>query len=269
MALGGYGNQTIPIEFGKDIHVAIDQMMDRPTGGITVAWDLITALPADVYHAIHEMTFPAGIKMIEYGVVLCKITTTEVQTATISGSPTAGYFVLTVTRDGVSEDTGHIAFNASAADVQAALEANSLVGPGNVAVGRGGSAPNYVYTITWQRALSDQTVTLAKTAALTGGTSPDVAVATTTAANAYGGMYAPYDSGASNGQQTLTPGDCWVLDRTTVLSWPMNLPPTTANHPSVFDGGRAFKARLKVGGSGQPTLSAFRTAFPRVRLVDL
>jgi hypothetical protein len=268
MPVGSYGRQDIPISLGKEIHAAVDNTEHRPTAGVTFDWDTVTALAADTYHSIHGMTLPAGVKFLEYGTIICKITTTEVQTATISGSPTGGTFILNVTIDGVEYPTSAIPYNATAAQVQAALEAIEAVGPGNVAVARGGSAPNYVYTITWQRGLSNVAVTMTDTSSLTGGTTPDVAIATTTAANAKGGMYGVYDAGATDGRQTLTADECWIVDYSVVQSWPLNLPASDSNHPSVFNGGRAYKQRLKVGGTGQPSWANFRAAFPEVRLVE-
>lgn len=101
----------------------------------------------------------------------------EVQTVTITGTPTGGTFTLTWN----GQTTAAIAYNATAAAVQTALEALSNIGVGDVAV-TGGPGPGTAYTVTFRGALSDQDVAaLTATASLTGGTTPGVTIATTTA----------------------------------------------------------------------------------------
>lgn len=140
--------------------------------------------------------------------------TSEVQTVTISGSPTGGTFTLTY----AGQTTGSIAYNAAASAVQTALAALSNVGSGNVAVTGSAGGP---YTVTFQGSLAHTNVAqMTATSSLTGGTSPGVAVSTTTGgANAHyvngfipsgtalgqvttTGLFGPYDDGASDGRQT-------------------------------------------------------------------
>lgn len=103
----------------------------------------------------------------------------EVQTVTISGAPTGGTFTLTFE----GQTTSPLAFNATAADVQAALEALSTIGTGNVTVS--GAGP---YVVTFVGTLAAQNVALMTAAhAFTGGTAPAIAVAETTAGS--GGGY--------------------------------------------------------------------------------
>lgn len=102
----------------------------------------------------------------------------EVQTITITGTPTGGTFTLTY--DG--QTTGTIAYNADAATVDAALEALSNIGAGDVTCA-GGALPGTPVTVTFTGALAKTNVSLmtASGAGLTGGTTPAVAVTTTTA----------------------------------------------------------------------------------------
>lgn len=104
--------------------------------------------------------------------------TNEVQTLTITGTPTGGTFRLTF--NGV--ETANIAYNANAAAVQSALEAISSIGTGNVLCG-GGALPGTPVTITFQGALAaePQNLITVTNAAFTGGTAPAGAVARTTA----------------------------------------------------------------------------------------
>lgn len=94
----------------------------------------------------------------------------EVQTVTITGSPTGGNFKLTF----YGQQTANIAYNAAAADVLAALEALTKIGEDNVTVTGSAGGP---YTVTFVGDLeltSLQLMTASHT--FTGGTSPNIAV---------------------------------------------------------------------------------------------
>lgn len=111
----------------------------------------------------------------------------EVQTLTITGTPTGGTFRLSF--KGIK--TAPIAHNANAAAVQSALEALISVGTGNVSCG-GGALPGTPVTITFQGALAagPQPVVVFETAdnLLTGGMSPTGSVAVTTKGIAAGAL---------------------------------------------------------------------------------
>lgn len=99
----------------------------------------------------------------------------EVQTITITGTPTGGTFTLTYN----GQTTAGIAWNAVAGAVQSALEALSNVEPGDVTVA-GGPGPGTPYTATFASALGNTNQMTASGAGLTGGVTPAVAVTTTT-----------------------------------------------------------------------------------------
>lgn len=140
----------------------------------------------------------------------------EVQTVTITGGPTGGTFTLTFS----GQTTSAIAYNASASTVQTALAALSTIGSGNVSVSGSNGGP---YTVTFTGTLGNKNVAAmtASGAGLTGGTSPSVSVATTTAGvtghypNGYipagiavgkvtaTGLFGPYDDTASDGRQVF------------------------------------------------------------------
>jgi hypothetical protein len=102
--------------------------------------------------------------------------TNEIQTVTITGAPTGGSFRLTWN----GQQTAVIAYNATAATVQAALEALSNIGVGNVAVG-GGPGPGTPYTVTFQGQFASENVAqMTASHTFTGGTTPAIAVTTTT-----------------------------------------------------------------------------------------
>jgi hypothetical protein len=101
----------------------------------------------------------------------------DVQTLSISGSPTGGTFTLTFG----GQTTAAIAFNAATAQVQTALTALSNIGAGNVTCS-GGPLPGASVTITFAGALAPgtQSVMTVGNNSLTGGTTPSPAVAHTT-----------------------------------------------------------------------------------------
>jgi hypothetical protein len=100
----------------------------------------------------------------------------EVQTATLSGSPTGGTF--TITFDG--EETTALAFDITAADFTTAMEVLDTIGTDNIVVTGSTEGP---YTLTFIGRLAGQDVPLAvgDGASLTGGSTPamTVTVATT------------------------------------------------------------------------------------------
>lgn len=106
----------------------------------------------------------AGTNIIADGVV------SEVQTVTVSGTPTGGSFTLTAR----GYTTGPIAYNATAAAVAAAL--NAL--PGVFVTASGGALPGTAVTVTFTD--SGDIGQMTASASLTGGSSPAVAIATTT-----------------------------------------------------------------------------------------
>ncbi|MFH8483607.1 hypothetical protein [Streptomyces sp. NPDC018055] len=103
--------------------------------------------------------------------------TNEVQTVTITGTPTGGTYTLTFS----GQTTSGIAFNAAAAAVQSALVALSNIESGDVTCA-GGPHPGTPVTVTFggQYAGADVPQMTASAASLTGGTSPAVNVTTTT-----------------------------------------------------------------------------------------
>ena len=99
-----------------------------------------------------------------------------VQTITVTGTPTGGTFTLTY----AGQTTAPIAYNASAATVQAALAALTNIAAGNVACA-GGALPGAAVTATFQGLLGNEPQPLmTAVSSLTGGTAPAVTVATTT-----------------------------------------------------------------------------------------
>ncbi len=98
----------------------------------------------------------------------------EVQTVTISGGPTGGSFTLSFG----GATTATLAHNAAASAVQSALEALSTIGTANVSVTGSAGGPYTVTFINARGKANQPQMTAAHT--FTGGTTPSIAVATTT-----------------------------------------------------------------------------------------
>lgn len=97
--------------------------------------------------------------------------TTEVQTVTVTGTPTGGTFKL----EFKGQRTGTIAYNAAASAVQTALRALSTISGSNVTVTGSAGGP---FTVTFAGDLAKKALPLLtlKENALTGGTAPSVTV---------------------------------------------------------------------------------------------
>ena len=131
-------------------------------------------VPAAILTAPMTVAFPTDLSDIIW---LTDPAIDEVQTVTITGTPTGGTFKLSFRGD----ITASIAYNAAASAVQSALEALGSIGSGGV-VASAGPLPGTAVTITFASQLGDQAVPqiVVASSALTGGTSPAVATATTT-----------------------------------------------------------------------------------------
>lgn len=149
------------------------------------------------------------------GTIVGQVTTAanDVQSIATSGVPTGGTFTLVLEFPiGNKQTTAPIAWNASAATVQAALVALPNVGSGNVAC-TGGALPTAVVA-TFGGLLGNRPVPVLTlgTNSLTGGTTPSVAVTHTTT-GVTGGEFKAYASGNSDGSQTplgVLAIDCYV-----------------------------------------------------------
>ncbi len=106
--------------------------------------------------------------------ITCSAPVNEVQTLTITGSPTGGTWTATFKGD----TTKPIAYNASPAAVALELASLKTIGAGNVSVGGSVGA----WAVTFQGLLGNTNVpAMTVTGSLTGGTSPSIAAAQTTA----------------------------------------------------------------------------------------
>lgn len=153
--------------------------------------------------------------------------TNEVQSVTITGTPTGGTFTLTWS----GQTTEAIPYNATAAQVQSALAALSNVGDNDVTV-TGGPGPGSAFAVTFKGMLGGTDVAaMTASDSLTGGTDPGVTIGTTTAGGA--------NPGASDGTQTLYGHVMWDVK--------VNTADTTKNvGAAIFWHGGIVNSRLPV-----------------------
>lgn len=130
----------------------------------------------------------------------------EVQTITVTGTPTGGSYTLAFG----GQTTATIPYNATATQVQNALRALSTIGPTGVNV-TGGPHPGTPVVVTFVGNLAGRNVpALVATGAFTGGSSPAVAVATTT----------PGRSAAGPLPEPIDPFDHLLMIETTIAPPP-------------------------------------------------
>lgn len=261
-----YGRQVLN-QTGRDVAVLADlQDAQFKVGGITLDWSLISAAGADA--TLPDQTkILTGEKYLRYGQVLCKVTQAEVQTVDLSGDddPTGGTWEMTV----FGETLSGLAWNISAADLQTAIRTIDNQYARQVTV----SKSSFVYTVTFPTDAGNvAAITTNNGAELTGGGGDTFAitVATSTSGAASGGKFGPYDPSATDGRQTLTVGNCYVLNRTIKEKGQIaSLTNVVTDHPQVFDGGTVWEPRIiKTSGTHSlaagPTDTEFRAAFPRI-----
>lgn len=264
-----YGRQLL-VATGRPVQVIASESEDIgwKIGGITLDWNTVAAVGSDTVLA-DDTTILNGQKGLRFGQILTKITLTGVDVVTINGSPTGGTFTISVTAGGSTQTTTAIAYNASAATVQAAIQALTNVGTGNATVTGSAGGP---YTITFPDAIGAATVT-SNGAALTGGTTPTA----TTAQTAPGGdlgKYGPYDPAATDGRATLARGSCYILNQTVLENGVLPaLGGGVTNHPAVFEYGPVWRARLLMTAGAHslaagPTVAEFEAAFPGITYVQ-
>lgn len=150
---------------------------------------------------IADTTTPHPIKLSDIIRTTTATNANEVQTVSITGAPTGGTFTLSFK----GYTTTPLAWNATAATVDAALEALSSVGTNGVVAG-GGPGPATPWTVQFAGQLGNQAVPLltGSAALLTGGTTPAVTVTRTTPGVGIYDATASYtDLGATKGGVTI------------------------------------------------------------------
>lgn len=258
-----YGRQLLGTSQVYDTRVSYDGSPRYKGGGITLDTATLAAAPGSDTTLPDGSVIKAGQQYLRFGQILCKITAGTQQTLT--GTATAGNFTLTLYRPDTGQNvtTGNIAFNASAATVLAAIQA--VMGPGQAVSSSGGALGTAAVTVVFGAFVP---IMVVNAGTLTGGTVTPAVTVVGASANKYG----PYDPGASDGRQTLTRGECWILDQTWLATPGGNLAPSgLENIGGVLDGGRVWKDRIMHSGVAAasaalgPTYANVLTAFPAIQ----
>ncbi len=247
-----YGRQVLG-QVGNSFQLSADGKPEMKTAGVTLDWSLFAAHEGDDLVLEDGIVIKAGEKYAQCGLCIAKVTKAEIQTVDLSGGddPNGGTFDLTVPGYGTAAG---LAWNVSAAAVQAALEALSLELVGRVTVGKAG----FVYTISFSARLGNVgTVTVDDTDLESAG-AITVTIATTTQGVASGGKFGPADLTANDGRQTLTRGSCFLINETVKES------DLHSDHPPALEGGKVWKDLLLAGTNNQPALAAIEAAMPRL-----
>lgn len=274
MAGKTYGRTNLSPVAGIPVQVSADGQPDWKAIGITLDWSLIAAVSgSDVTIESEGTVIKVGKKYLRYGQVLCKVTQAEVSTVDFSGDddPTGGDVDLNIAGttfegDTFSVDLDAVAWNVTAAALQALIRALSFPGASKVTV----SKSSFVYTITFPPESGNIVIT-SPANAFTGGVGDTflVSIGTTTQGVVNAGYYGPYDPAATDGRQTLSRGNCYILNMTVIEDGLSDISGGATNHPAVFDGGLVFKLRvLATTGTHSlaagPTYTELETAFPRL-----
>ncbi len=186
----------------------------------------------------------------------------EVRTLTISGAPTGSLITLTYTADKVYQATtaNLVTTHASVAQLQAACDA--IWSAGNTLVA---GTPGSSFTITFQNTLANTRIggNLVVSAAFTGGTSPAIAHARTTAGSSGAGQFDAYlDAGTNNAPTTARAVLKWDYLSDPLGGFVADAGATMAPYsPTIYEAG-FFRVADLIG------LDAAALADPGFRLVE-
>lgn len=261
-----YGRTLAGTNIVYPTRVSADGSPRYKAGGVTLDLATITAASGSDITLPDGSLIKANNQFIRYGQVICKITTGVVQTLT--GTASGGTFTLTLVRPDTQQSvtTAALSATATAAQVLAAIQA--VMGPNQVTSATGGALGTATVPVTFNAYVPLLTV---NGAALTGGT---VTVALTTAGLS-NGKFGPYDPAASDGRQTLTRGECFILDEVFLVTPSgSQLPSANDNVGGVIDGGLVYIDRIIQSGTAThtlalgPTKAELLAAFPSIAIVE-
>lgn len=264
-----YGRTLLTTNTVNATRVSADGRPCYKSGGITLDLTTVPAASGSDTTLPDGSTIKANNQYLRYGQIMTKITTQPVQT--ITGTASGGTGTISVVRPdtGQTVTTAPISATATAAQVLTALQA--VLGANQVASASGGPLGTGAVTVTFNNFVP--IMTLGPGSALTGGT---WAFAVTTAGTS-NGKYGPYDPGASDGRQTLTRGECYILDETWLLNPAGGSFAGLASTDiigGIFDAGDIFIDRVLQSGAAGATLALgptkvnFLAAFPLVKITE-
>jgi hypothetical protein len=261
--------------WGRDI--AADggaQGIEYKFAGARLDWDTVAAVGGADVTLSDGTVIAIGQKYLDAGQVMVGITATAKAVVTLNNTPTGGTFPLTVATTlpvpGGTETTTALAYNASAATVQAAIRLLANVAPYLPTVTGSAGGP---YTVTFPQELGEVMVT-GNGAGLTGaGAQPTVTVATTEEGNDTG-AFGPYDPAATDGRaDALDARDDKGILRKPIIYNPNVLARRHDTLVGLIVGGPVKKGMIKATAGAHslaagPTWAELRAGFPRLVLVS-
>ena len=271
-----FGRSVVGTGTGTSIALSSNGLPLWKTGGITIDWGTVTAVSGSDLTTPEGFVVPVGQKYLRYGQVMCMLSASQAQTLTASGTWTSGTIDIRVFNPQTqAAGTVTLNYNSSVANTQAAFDA-SVLGAGNTVVTGGGVIASNVQTVTMAGTLLNTTIpvfTLGANNIVGGGT-----LAFAISAGSTSGYYGPYDPAVSDGRQTMTRGQCFILNESWVqngvggivnVSFGINTDQIGAIH-----GGSIWKQRLiATNGSASladgPTFADILTTFPMLQFVDV
>jgi len=169
------GSRTVDLAFDADATAITNALVQLSSIGKDLGVNNVTCSGGPIATAPVKITFVGDLK--EQRVPLITAFSSELTSAatneeqTLTQGATGGTFNLTVIVDGLVETTAPIAWNASAATVEARIEALSIV-PVNEATGGGGNLNSAPVTITFSGSLGSRNMAImaVDSSGLTGGT---------------------------------------------------------------------------------------------------
>jgi hypothetical protein len=256
---------------GYGLDISADGRPEFASWSCTVDWDTVAALVADLTLADGTIV-KAGRKCLLAGQLMIGITRTGVAVVTLNNIPTGGTFTVTVATTlpdpGGSDTTTALAFNASAATVQAAIRLlDNVVGFLPTVSGSAGGP----YTIAFPRELGEVTVT-ADGALLTGaGAQPTATVATTEEGGDTDKM-GPYEDTAGDGRANITDPQYYGLVRKLYVYDPDHARRSLDTHIGLVIGGRVKRGLIRATAGAHsladgPTWAELKALMPRLVLV--
>lgn len=268
--MAGIGRQVL-VTSGNPIRISADGRPEMKIAGISIDWSTVAAVGSDTTIPIEMTVVKNGNKYLRYGQFMTKITNTPTQTVTISAA--GGTFALSGTRPDTQFNgkTAAVAYNATAATLQTALEA--IYGAGNVAVSGSAGGP---YTVNLKGILAAMPFPLMVSDAslLTGGANTAVVAVGNAGTAPNNGMYGPYDPAATDGRQTLVRGECGFVPETLLQSGlVVGMPTGITDFAPLLTGGTVYKDRLIATNSTHslaagPTFAEMEAVLTRLRYAE-
>lgn len=243
---------------GRSVQLSADGKPEMKTAGVTLDWGLIAAYSGADLTLEDGVVIKDGEKYVRYGQPLAKVTQVEQQTWDFSGDddPTGGAAAsITV----LGQQLLAVPYNITAAALQALLRALPVADAELITVTKSG----FVYTVNFPVSMGNVAAAIGDTTGFTGGGGDTFAITVTTVTSGVtnAGKFGPADTTATDGRQTMTRGQIFLVNETVKES------DLHSDHPPVLEGGKVWQARILIAGNS-PSLATIAAAMPRLSYAD-